>query len=442
MKREAKSIPTGKLARGSQAGLAVAKAGIKSAVHYGGQGFRNDGSKKRSEQRFQKEIGSMAFKMLSQLRGTALKVSQMLSMESTILPETIRKELAKACHQVIPLNRALIHKVFVAEFGQQPGQVFKEFESNSFAAASLGQVHNAYAECGDPLAVKIQYPGIAASIDSDMSLIRRFVWSISKTTGMLPAKEALDIAMDEIDLRLREEMNYEVELKNTLWFQDNLTSPGIKIPEVRQEFCTKRIFTTKKLEGKQLKAWLRSKPDQKERDRFGQILFDSFVTSVFELNCVHADPHPGNYIFMEDGRLGIIDFGCIKHIHPDFILQIQRIFKALLGTSIDHTEIYNSYVQLGLFASDQSMEQFENEVFPALQPFFDWAIAPFRVDTFNFKDLPPIPMEISDMRQMKVIKGMHRDQIYFDRTYSGIFNLLKEMGARVNTKNNPFKANI
>ena len=138
----------------------AAQSGAKHLTHLGKKAFSSDSETLQKEH--EAEIGKLLFKGLSQMRGTALKASQLLSLEADLIPEGIRQELAKSCHQVPPLNRSLIRKVFMSEFQQEPHTLFEFFNSSAFAAASLGQVHAAVFE-GDEVAVKVQYPGIQES---------------------------------------------------------------------------------------------------------------------------------------------------------------------------------------------------------------------------------------------------------------------------------------
>lgn len=158
------------------------------------------------------EIGRILFSGLSQMRGTALKASQLLSLEADLLPEGIRKELAKSCYQVPPINRALIRKMFIQELGKEPSKVFDKFEPQACAAASLGQVHKAsitLPETGEQqtVAVKIQYPGIGESIDSDLKMLSFILNSLSKTTSHVPNKHVLETTLDEIERCLKDEID-------------------------------------------------------------------------------------------------------------------------------------------------------------------------------------------------------------------------------------------
>ena len=180
-----KKVPTSKLSRSAITGAAVAKIGLKHAGYKVRKAFSAKStdakyspakSNEQSQQQHEEQIGELVFTVLSQLRGTAIKLSQLLSMETDILPETIRNKLKSACHELPPINRALVRKQMVQELGYTPKQLFKEFDSQAFSAASIGQVHRALSFNDEVLAVKVQYPGIGATIDSDLKMLEKLFW--------------------------------------------------------------------------------------------------------------------------------------------------------------------------------------------------------------------------------------------------------------------------
>ena len=167
-------------------------------------------------------MGRILFAALNQLKGTALKASQLLSMELGFLPEGIRRELAKAHYQVTPLNRALVIKLLRQEFGAGPDRLFQTFEPQAFAAASLGQVHAATLADGQAVAVKLQYPGMATSIGSDLALLRTLLSAISLRSHTLPKADIVAPVMADIEHKLAEELDYLNEAEQLVWFGQHL----------------------------------------------------------------------------------------------------------------------------------------------------------------------------------------------------------------------------
>ncbi len=439
MKKRVDTIPTGKLSRTTLTGLSAAKAGIKHISYIGKKKLLGKNQRQGDQEHHEREIGKILYSALSQLRGTALKVAQMLSMEDSLFPEPIRIELSKACHQVLPLNRALIHKVFIQEFHQGYDKLFHSFNAEAFAAASLGQVHEAITNNSEKVAVKVQYPGIASSIKSDIKLIKGMVPAIMATTNMLSKKELFTIALDEIEKRLSEEVDYIHEAQQTHWFLNHVSSKHIKVPEVISEYSSKRILTLRKLPGVHIKEWLKTNPSQKERNHFGQVLFDFFLHTTFNLKKIHADPHPGNFLFSHDETLGILDFGCVKTFENSYLTKIRQVFNAIIKHqhTDNYHEVLQAYQSMFMLHEDISVQTYRKSIAPIIKPMQFWLVEPFCADTFDFgkKSVFPSKAHQEFMRIMPYLSNFHRDQVYFNRFFAGIMSLLKQIGAVVKTSN-------
>ncbi len=424
------TVPEGKFRRSAITGASAAKVGLKHLGYLGSSPFISNHQKNQRKSDHEEEMGKIIIGALSQLRGTALKLGQMLSMEKDFFPENIRKELMKACHQVVPLNKAHVRKMVKSEFGVAPTSLFKEFDSNAFAAASLGQVHQAELPTGENVAVKIQYPGIGSSIKSDITMIKRLLGGLSISTPLVPPKKFINKVLGEMEVRLNEEVDYIIEAKNTEWFSQNLSIPGIVVPTVHQEFSSEKMITTSMLEGVHLKQWLESNPSQAERNEAGQKLFDLFIHQVFDLKCIHADPHPGNYLFQKDGSIAMIDYGCIKKLEPEFLKIITRLY------SNDETKVFEAYSEFNII-SDMSYGEFSEKFYPIIKPIHKYIISPLNQSPFDFSKIKGLEMKDHKgfYKIAKKFRDLNQDQIYFDRTYLGLINMLREIGAVVKTEN-------
>lgn len=426
-------IITGKLARTLKTTAMASKTGIKHLRYLGAKKFSSNPQK--LQQDHEEEIGKLLFKGLSQMRGTALKASQLLSLESDILPEGIRRELAKSCYQVPPINKALIRKVFIQEFGQEAKKLFKEFSADACAAASLGQVHKGKIESGETVAIKVQYPGIREAIDSDLKILSFIMSSLSIATNYLPKKAVVNAALDEIKICLREEIDYQQEADNTRWFKQNLNIVNIRIPEVYNDYSSQRILTTEFLNGLHIDEWLATQPSQDQRNRAGQSIFNAFLYCFFELKALHADPHLGNYLFLDSGEVGILDFGCVKHFSNDFPGDMAVLVNAILNQ--DQAAVFRGYKKFEIFSDDFQFDEYLQQVYPVLSPIQEWISLPYQTATFDFSTLPPPPLmkHASHQQAIQHLDGLKREQIYFDRTYFGIYQLLKKLGANIHTEN-------
>ena len=434
-----KAPATSKLKRSAISGLALAHAGITHIGHRARQLTRDDGDKLAAQDQHEAELGRILFRALNQLKGTALKVSQLLSMEADFLPAGIRRELAKGCYQVTPLNRALVHKVFTREFGLAPEDLFAQFEAHSFAAASLGQVHRATLADGTAVAVKVQYPGIASSIGSDIRMLHGILQTLALGSDLMPRKELIDRMMHEVEHKLAEELDYEHEAEQLRWFATNVSLPGIVIPQVLAEQSSRRILTMQRLDGLHLEQWLATKPTQAQRDHFGQLLYDWFWHSVRQLGRLHADPHPGNFLFMPDGQLGVLDFGCTKTISTEFCQAMARAWTALLDhpSEDNYPQVRAAYLDLGVITAELSLAEFTAALIPAITPLINWQLEAFRNPRFDFshKSAYPLPERNNSKTMMNIAAGFHEDLPYFDRAFLGLMHMLKKLGANVMTGN-------
>jgi len=422
-------IPTAKLKRTAIAGITTARIGLKHMTHLGKKSFSRAANKSQDDLRHENEVGRILINALMQLRGTALKAAQMMSMELDMLPEGVRVELAKACSQVTPLNRAHIRKVFLDEFEQAPERVFRRFDANAFAAASLGQVHKAAMDDGRPLAVKIQYPGIGASIQSDVQLVRGIMKSLSVSTAFLPRYDIINRVLDDVQKQLEKEIDYQLEADNTRWFALHLTLPNIRVPAVYAQFSGAKVLTTEFVPGMHIDPWLKSQPSKAQRNQYGQLLLDLFCHQLHDLKVLHADPHPGNFIFCDDGRLALIDYGCVHRLHEDFPTTITRLFAP------KPTELYQAYIDLGLIRRSLSYAEFELEFLPVIAPIQKWMATPFQQPEFDFSQMGPMPStQLSTIKTaVKHVNAMQQDQMVFDRCFFGLLSSLRKLGAKIDT---------
>ncbi|MCJ8339571.1 MAG: AarF/ABC1/UbiB kinase family protein [Pseudomonadales bacterium] len=442
-------ISSSKIKRAAITGATAVKIGAKIAQQKGKRLLQRGGrsAEQMAAQQLadEQQIGKLLFSALGQLRGTALKVSQLLSMEADLLPEGIRQELAKSCYQVTPLNRAHVNKVFMQEFQQGPNDIFQQFSAKAFAAASLGQVHSGITPADEQVAIKIQYPGIGASIKSDMQMLRAVLHTLSLTTKLLPEKSVVTAVMDVIEQQLYKELDYQLEAENGRWFAQHLSSEKIVIPQVLEQYSSTKILTTSLLQGLHLQEWLLTNPSQQQRNFYGQIIFDSFMHSAFELHKLHADPHPGNYLFMDNNQLGLLDFGCVRTFSKEFCSNISSLMSTFVAHSKawDTHSVLQAYQTQGILSAQLQLDEFNQELLPLLDPVINWVIEPFKEQQFDFSQRSSYPkMDLASAKvSAKYLNAIPKDQIYFDRSLFGMMQILKQLGAVVNTSNQWIKAN-
>lgn len=422
-------IPKSKYERGLESGKIAVKVGGKVLKYLTRRPFMSTKEQIREKTALDKENADLLFNGLSLLKGTALKIAQQLSLELDLFPEEIRKELEKSYHQVPPLNRALIRSVVTNTFGHPPEKLFRSFNTRAFAAASLGQVHQATAPDGSPLAVKIQYPGIDTTISGDIQLLKNIF-------RPLPEYDLIKPALAEIETRLLEEVDYKKEAVNLNFFRKNLLPDRIHIPSVLPELSNTIILSETFVEGLPLDQWIETDPGQTDRDAVAQTLNEIFFTSLYELNCIHADPNPGNFIIREDGMVGLIDFGCVKRLAPDFVSHYRKFAKTV--TETDKRRYFHLLEQLQIIAPDLN-ESIKTRFYKTMSDISQWFSRLFVNEYFDFGKNQDFLSQgrkfTNDLYKLRKYVEMNPEFVFLDRTRYGLLRIYEKLGARVKMRN-------
>jgi predicted unusual protein kinase regulating ubiquinone biosynthesis (AarF/ABC1/UbiB family) len=422
-------LPIGKIGRALSSGYTAAKIGGKMLTYYTKRPFLSSDDRRQARQEVTRESAETLFRGLSLLRGTALKMAQQLSLETDLLPESACRELAKSYHQVPPINRALVRKVVGQALGRPPEEVFRRFELKAFAAASLGQVHYAEGPDREPLAVKIQYPGIAQTIASDVGLLKQLLRPLVQRDQLIPT-------LNEVAERLGEEVDYLKEAEHVDYFAAHLKVGGLRTPMVRTHLSAPTVLSTSLLPGRPLDVWLQDNPGQEARDRIAQTLNDLFLTGLYELNVIHADPNPGNFIIGEDLIVGLVDFGCVKRLEPDFVEQCRQLARA---AAHNHNGAhFRQMITVGLVPQDLAKPEMD-----AIQTVSDdmgnWFGRLYADETFDFGAHPDFVADgkaiLRRYHHLRRHFKMNPEFIFMDRTRYGLLRLYEIMGARVKFRN-------
>ena len=276
--------------------------------------FASTGEAEGNKQAFQRQAARNVREELQTLRGPVMKLGQFFSLQTQALgPEWI-EELANLQREAPPMHASLMRAQFKSAFGKHPEEVFRSFEPEPFAAASLGQVHWAVAKDGEPLAVKIQYPAIREAIESDFKMLRTAGFA-ARLTGYLK-----DSVISEAERGILAETDYEQEAKNIEFFARALEPlKFIRLPSVRRDLSCGQVLSMSRVSGMRLQDFLKTRPSQEQRDALGAKIAHLFFFQLTRARAMHADPHPGNFLFGEDGTLGLVDFGCVKYLKPEVI---------------------------------------------------------------------------------------------------------------------------
>jgi predicted unusual protein kinase regulating ubiquinone biosynthesis (AarF/ABC1/UbiB family) len=420
-------IPSSKIGRAAKIVQTGIKVGGNYASYYGEKIFNPNLTKEKLDENNAKDI----YKGLSQLKGSALKVAQMLSMEKNIIPQAYSKEFSQAQYSVPPLSPPLVKKTFKKYVGKSANEVFDAFDFNSYKAASMGQVHKA--TIGEKtLAVKLQYPGVAESISSDLSLVKPFAIKMFNLKGKDSEK-----FFQEVEDKLIEETDYKLELKRSIQISEScIKIDKLVFPKYFKEYSGKKVITMSWIDGDQFSEFINKDPSQEIRNELGQALWNFYMYQMFELKMVHADPHPGNFIITEEGKLGVIDFGCIKVIPKDFH---KPYFQLTQKDFLDDAEKFDKNLRkLEILRKDDSPKEakFFKQIFHEMLSLFS---LPFQQEEFDFSndnfldDLSGLGEKYSQDEDLRKANGNRGSKhlLYMNRTFFGLYNLLFDLKATV-----------
>ena len=423
-------IPTGKLNRAGKILKTGLKVGKNYATHYGAKLLQVDVDKDDLDEKNAADI----MDSLLELKGSGLKVAQMLSMEKSFLPKAYVDQFSLAQFSVPALSVPLVKKTFRQYLGKNPEDLFDEFDYEASFAASIGQVHQATLD-GQRLAVKIQYPGVAESISSDLAMLKPM------------ASKLLRLEMDdaekyfqEVEHKLLEETDYELELESSQKIAAACAIDESYIfPKYYPSLSSKRIITMDWVDGVHLPAYAASDIDQQQRDLVGQKIWDLFMYQIHELKFVHADPHPGNLLVTPEGKICMLDFGCMKKIPEEFFAP----FMALTApNSLDDAVALEGYLyELDMLLEEDGPDEkafYFEQYYEVLSLF----LRPYQNDNWDFSDKSFFD-EITEtgeriakqtlLSKYKMNRGSEHF-IYINRTFFGLYQLMHMLGAKISVQ--------
>jgi len=427
--KTAKSIPTSKLKRAGKILKTGLKLGKNYAAYYGEKLIHPD----LTTEKLEKDNASDIMDSLQELKGGGLKVAQMLSMEENLLPKAYTEMFSLAQFSVPPLSAPLVKKTFRKHFGKNPEDVYDEFDYESKFAASIGQVHEAWLS-GQKLAVKIQYPGVADSIKSDLAMLKPLAGKLFRI-NMNDAEKYFA----EVEDKLFEETNYNLEIQNSIeltqaceWME------GFRFPVYYPDLSCNRIITMEWIEGTHLSTFLKQNPTQATRNSIGQRLWDFYNFQIHTLQKMHADPHPGNILITEKGEVAVLDFGCTKSIPPAFY---KSYFEVLDQDVLENQERYLEVMtDLEVLLEQDSDE--ERAYFATMfHEMLSLVLQPFHAGEFDFsnKEFFSRLAAMGEKFSKESLKSKYNPNrgsthfIYVNRTFFGLYQLLHMLGAQIDT---------
>jgi predicted unusual protein kinase regulating ubiquinone biosynthesis (AarF/ABC1/UbiB family) len=407
-------------------GVRVGKLGLSLTGSYLGYQlqrlFLGNDAKEGKRKAFNRNASRRVREELESLRGGAMKIGQMLSMQTHALPPEAIEELARLQMRAPAMHPSLARAQFKASLGKYPEEIFQRFEPEALAAASLGQVHRAVTKKGQVVAVKIQYPAIRSAIENDFKLLRTAAFA-GKLAGYVP-----ESALAELEAGIMRETDYIQEADNIDFFRAKLSPLAyVTVPTVVREFTTARVLTMSFIDGSSLDDFLAAKPPAELRDRVGHRLGELFHFQMRRLHALHSDPHPGNYLFDKSGNIGLIDFGSVCYFTPG-MKELVRCLTDRVWEQGDTGLALMERIIVGekaptsprrLRDAVKKVIVFYNMIFPG--------------GSVDFGDGKALATLTSLWREFVQNKLVNPDLIFSSRAELGLYNLLHRLGARVDT---------
>ena len=419
------SIPTGKMQRVTKLVTTGVKVGGNYLKYYGEKVVNPSLTKDKLHESNASDI----YDGLKELKGSALKVAQMLSMEKNLLPQSYVDKFSLSQFSVPPLSAPLVRKTFKTYFKKYPEELFDTFSPDSINAASIGQVHKA-TKNGKDLAVKIQYPGIRESIGSDIALVKPIAVRMFNLQG------TSDEYFQEVEEKLTEETDYKLEISQSIKvIEDCEKIDNLLFPKYYPEYSSDKIITMDWMNGIHLSEFCSSNASQEQRNKVGQTLWNFYMYQIHQLKKFHADPHPGNFLVDENDNLVAIDFGCMKEIPNDFYVPY---FEVSTKESLKDMDYFTKKLyELEILKSTDTPKElhFFTNLFHDLLSVFT---QPIQAVVFDFAQ-PEFQTQIAILSEKfasdKTLRKMNGNRgskhfIYVNRTFFGLYSLMADIKAK------------
>ena len=424
-------IPKGRVRRTARVSSAIGAGGARVAGTLATNVTRSDERAAELLERRHLEVAERMVEVLGTMKGAAMKLGQMASfLELDFIPEEYRPlyqdKLAALRDAAPPMEWKRVERVLVEEWGEPVSNLFREIDPDAAAAASVGQVHRGVLEDGREVAVKVQYPGVAEAIRADLQNVG-LLTQLGKVVA--PHLDARAVA-GEIRERLLEELDYEWEGQMQRRFARAYRNhPFIHVPACVTDLCRTRVLVSEWVDGvgfDEVKAL-----PQEQRDRFGEIVYRFYYGSLRHTGAYNADPHPGNYLLLSDGRVGFLDYGSVKELTRERI-QLYADY-CLAAAARDAHRVKELLGELGYLARPDKLT---GERLLAMA----WELQPWFLEDREVRIDPPFVARIlasaMDPRggQFDVMRrsAMPSDDVMIGRLDAGVVSVLGQLRAQRN----------
>lgn len=300
--------------------------------------FRDSSAREQAQLDRLVRTAEQAAALMGEMKGAVMKLGQMLSFaDVSALPPEVQAVLASLQADAPPMAWELVEETVAGELGRHPDGLFERFSRVPIAAASIGQVHAATTRDGTDVVVKVQYPGVAEAIDADLrntALLSTMATMAKALAGPLMPRTDVKAMAEELRDRVLEELDYVREAANQQRFADLWRGhPTIRVPDVVHELSSRRVLTQHYHDGMR---WAAAVEQPRElRDAWAEAIYRFVFTSLYRHHVFNADPHPGNYLFHEDGSVSFLDFGCVREFEQGHIDALRRYAYAVIHQDAD-----------------------------------------------------------------------------------------------------------
>lgn len=416
---EAERLKTGRLGRavelsklavvgGSKMLAAKAKEAVGSESHGAGM-----------------ELALEMLETFSQMRGLTMKLGQMLSYLDDALPPEARKVLALLQRDAPPMPFAEIEQILQAELGQRRTELV-EIEPRPIGAASIGQVHRGRLADGTQVAIKVQYPGIDQAMKADLKNAR--VLGLLK--GMLFYRTDAEAILAELEERFLDECNYEQEAEYQEAYRLRLEGhPHLVVPKVHRHLSTRRVLVTTYYQGRSFYEWLEANPDEASRNLVTRLFYRFYIGSFYLDGLFNCDPHPGNYLFLDDGRVVFLDYGCARRFPTPRLMEWVELCRATFRD--DRNKLEQLAVQMGFVAPGVDYDK------DAFRELMRYLYLPYLTDgPYDFKAYGPQDtfkrMFTENPNLFKL--NMPADAVFLNRIGFGLVSLWTQIGSSLDCR--------
>ncbi len=361
-KRRKKALRwTGRLARTRK----TAGLGLRAAARWSTTLFGNKRQREERGERVMLRTADDVTRTMGEMKGVAMKLGQIFSLMGGVVPEAAAERMSELQSNAPPMSPELVEQVFRRDFGKPPEKLFKRWEREPFAAASIGQVHRARLHSGEDVAVKVQYPGVKEAIEHDLA-------NLGLMFGMLGvASRGLNTGplVQSIKEGIRQELDYRQEARNQQRFGEMFAGhPFIVIPKVYPELGSERVLVQEFIKGHPF-AWAKSRPAD-ERNRFAEIIFRFTFGALHQYGLFQGDPHAGNYLLLDDGRVAFLDFGCVLQLGAEMRSDLNQMIAGVVTGDI---ELWRDRMEkTGYFPPDLDLPT--GEIWQHMKPFYDFVL--------------------------------------------------------------------